>query len=516
MEKGTPINSVPDFVDAVRRHAHYRGSRIAVGDAKGTATFAELVAASDSVAQFLQSRVRPGGRVAIAMTPSAPYLTLVAACLSAGLVAAPVNTRLAPAEARRYLDQLEPAVLVADPTHADWAERLGFETLVVDTVDQRAPLHVRLARLTNRSDARPEPFLRSDEHPALVFGTGGTTGTPKAAVYTHAGLSMNMWCYGIDGLHATTTFELNCTPFFHVALMGPLTTLYYGGRVDVLAQFDPDLVLKAMDEGVTMVGGAAPTVYTMLREHPRFRDTYRDGIAHILYGTTPSTPDFARQLLEDYPRAQVMSGFGATETGLVAFAGRADLDAGRLIGVGRPVPGATVRVVDDNGEEIPNGEIGELATTTPWSAAGYWGNDQETETAWRPEGIRIGDLGTMSADGWLTIVGRRKDMIISGGENVYPSEVEPVLMRYPGIVSAVVFGLPDDQWGERVEATVVTENNQALDVEHLRQWAREHIAPYKVPKRVHVVTELPMTAVMKIDRVRTRELALGDESGVTL
>jgi fatty-acyl-CoA synthase len=121
----------------------------------------------------------------------------------------------------------------------------------------------------------------------------------------------------------------------------------------------------------------------------------------------------------------------------------------------------------------------------------------------------------MSEDGWLTIVGRRKDMIISGGENVYPSEVEPVLMRYPGIVSAVVYGLPDDQWGERVEATVVVESNQPLDVDHLRQWARQHIATYKVPKRVHIVSELPMTAVMKIDRVRTRELALEDRSGVT-
>jgi acyl-CoA synthetase (AMP-forming)/AMP-acid ligase II len=447
------------------------------------------------------------------MWPSAPYLAVVAATLAAGRVACPLNTRLAPEEARRYLEPLEPSVIVADPEHAEWANALGVPVVVLLEARSRLSLRDRLRGLTSDGVNGDQP---SEMDAAIVFGTGGTTGIPKAAVYTQRGVVDNMWCYAMDGKRTSTSVEVSCSPFFHVALMGPLATLFFGGQLNLLRAYDADRVLEEISAGATVVGGAAPTMWTGLRERPQFTATDRSSISNIVYGTTPSSPEFTAQLLEDYPNATIMHGFGSTETGFVSYAVGRELDLGPEVGVGRPMAGVAVRVVGDDGREVGPGEVGELAITTPWQACGYWGRPEETAATWTEAGIRIGDLGTISEQGWLRIVGRKKEMIISGGENVYPAEVEPLLRRHPRVAEAVVYGVPDSYWGERVEATVVTIDRKPIDIDELRDFARPHIAAYKLPKRVHILDELPLTSVMKVDRDQIRRIALEHpDAGVT-
>jgi fatty-acyl-CoA synthase len=487
--------SYPAVISTHSRHAPYQP---AVTDASGTLNYAGFASVTAALAGVLAGRLSPGARLGIAMQPSAAYLSLVTACLAAGLKACPLNTRLAPPEAQVYLSRIEAEVVVSDDGHHQWVSAAGADPVTVraDRVGEPTvrDLERQLAPKPMPPDASGPPSA------GILFGTGGTTGVPKAALYTEEELLATMFVYAMDAKRSTATHEVNCAPFFHVSLMAPLATLFLGGHVEILPRFDPEAVLDAVSRGVTTVGGAAPAVWDALRLQPGFAQTDRSRLRLIAYGTAPSSPEFASRLLADYPKAEVLSGFGSTETGYVSYARRPDLEAGRLAGVGRPLPGATVTVLDPDGQELPRGEVGELAISTPWGAREYWGMPAETASTWTGRGVMLGDLGRLEPDGWLSIVGRTKDMIITGGENVYPAEVEAALGAHPLLREVAVYGVPDPQWGERVEAAVVPAPGCDIDLEHLREWGRSRLAAYKLPKKLRVMDQIPRTAMLKIDR----------------
>jgi fatty-acyl-CoA synthase len=502
------IGRADDFSLVLRHHGRMRPKQVAVEDRWTSATYAELADAVNVIAGDLAGRFPRGTRIGLALKPSAAYIALLGGCMAAGMVACPINTRLMPPEVRRYLDGLDVSAAFSDVDNASCLVEMSCEQIVLDQCDVRGPLLDRLGRSGATAAVTAGPFDSSE--PAVVFGTGGTTGTPKAAIYSRHGVTMNMWCYALNGKRSSSSFELNCSPFFHVALMGPLATVFLGGRLRILPSYDPEEILREMRESrITVVGGAAPTMYTSLRECSSFATTDRSSISSIAYGTTASTVEFAEQLLKDYPQAEIFSGYGATEVGYVAHSTRADLAAGRTEGVGRAMPGVTVRVVDSDGREVPHGQVGEFAISTLWGAEGYWGQPDATASTWTSDGVKIGDIGCRSDDGWLTIKGRSKEMIITGGENVFPSEVEPVLRTHPRVLDVAVFGIPDDYWGERVVAMIVTDE-EVIGLDELRDWAKPHLASYKLPKGLRSIDRLPLTAVMKVDRLKLRDLFLGD------
>jgi fatty-acyl-CoA synthase len=486
------------YTSVLATNASQSPYRPAVSDATGTTNYAQLARVSGEVARVLAAGLSPGSRVGIAMIPCAAYLAIVHACLTAGLKACPLNTRLAPAEAEVYMSRVEPEIVVSDVVHHDWARKAGVDPVTLEdgSVDD-GMIHSFRSRLTPRVAPPAESHVSRS---AILFGTGGTTGVPKAAVYTDKELLATMFAYALDGKRSGGTHEINCAPFFHVSLMAPLATLFMGGHVEILPRFDPDAVLDGIRRGVTTVGGAAPAVWDALRRQPGFDRTDRSNLRLIAYGTAPSSAEFAARLLADYPNAEVLSGFGSTETGYVSYARRSDLEAGRLAGVGRPLPGVTVTVVDPDGVEVPRGEVGELAVSTPWGAREYWGMPEETASTWTEHGVMLGDLGRVDPDGWISIVGRLKDIIITGGENVYPAEVESVFATHPGIQEVAVYGVADPHWGERVEAAIVPAPGCEVDLDALREWGRSRLAAYKLPKGVRVMTEIPRTALLKIDR----------------
>jgi fatty-acyl-CoA synthase len=484
-------------------------------DDAGTATFEELWGAAHRVAGELADQgLQTGDRMVTAMRPSAAHVAVILGAMLAGLVPVPVNTRLTTKEAVDFLGVLAPAVVVADTAHGAWAAGLGLPVVLTTETEQPGPLTGRLSGLLRPDGPRRAPTRTfTADAPAIVFPTGGTTGVPKGAVYTHE----RLWLFASSAAAArpgTSTWdppgthqELYFSPFFHISLCtGLLTTLFSGGTVRVMPAFDAGGALRHIADGATQLMGS-PTMFVALRNHQDFATTDRSGVELVIFGSTHATPEFVSQLRAEYPSARLRYGYGATEYGPVASMTNEDMLAGRIEGVGRPYPDAVIRILAPDGTEVPTGEVGEIAVRCPWHAVGYWGRAAESAETFTPAGVLLGDLGKMAADGWLTMAGRRKELIITGGENVFPAEVENVLAGHPAVSEVCVYGADDEYWGERVEAAVVLVDGASLDLAALKAFAADSLASYKLPKVVRVLDELPLTPNNKPDRGALRTTA---------
>ena len=493
----------------IRSIAASRGHQVALIDEAGAATYGELATAiATAAAQWRSFGIEAGDRIATAMEPSSAYAALLLGCLAAGIVPAPVNTRLSPVEARRFLDAVGATVVVADTVHADLAEATGHSVIVLDQALETGSLKQRLGRFGAGEGVVLAPV--DEDAPAIIIATGGTTGTPKGVYYDHRGLGLFMIAgSAYDGGNRFDT-QLAMSPFFHLALMtGVFARLWAGGAVRTLRRFDAGNALMAIEEGCTRTA-AAGTLLAIMRDHPRFAQTHRTGLKSIRLGGMPSGPEFLLELMASYPNAALRHSYAATEFGTVTAVEHEDFLAGRIDGIGRPHPGAEVLIVREDGSLADVGEVGELVVSCPWQSRGYWDNAEETAATYRSDGIHLGDLGSVDEDGWFSIAGRRKEMIISGGENVFPAEVEVVLRRHPGVVDLIVYGMQDERWGERIEIGVVVHEGSELSLEELREFGRKDLAGYKLPKSMRVIDEIPLTTVRKPDRRAARAAALAD------
>lgn len=491
------------YFDVISGHAIHTPDATAIEDDGQVLTYRDLwVRASSAAAWLDRAGVRPGNRVAIAAAPGADAVVVLLGCMIAGAVAAPMNPRFSATEADAYLQVLTPSIVIGDVTgeqllSAIAARPNGPETMSLPEVCEGFATPIPDAGISAPDGPRPHDV-------ALVVGTGGTTGTPKAAMWSHRSL----WLYGASCAHATeirrTDVELFFSPFFHIVLStGPLSTLYAGGTVRFLPGFDTGRVAAEVASGRVTRFFAPPTALVRLLAHPSFDATRTDSVRRILFGSTRSEPSLIAQLTEGFPRAELVTGYGATEFGGVLRLRsweRGEADGPEVLGW--PVPGVRVRIVGPGGDDLPLGETGEIVVHAPWQMDGYLGAaDAEP---FHEGGVRSGDLAVRRADGSIVLQGRSKDLIITGGENVFPVEVEGVLSRHPAVEEAAVFGLPDEDWGERVEAAVVIRESASAEapfsVADLREFARQHLAGYKVPKRIQVVASMPLTAAMKIDK----------------
>ena len=478
------------LADLVAAHA---GPRPALRDDCGTASYAELVDVAGRLAGGLVDLgVQPGDRVALAMEPSAAYVTAVLAVLRAGGVVVPLNTRLTVPETMTYLEPLHPRLLLVDRTYEDW---VSVPSVVALHVAEAGDLNHRLRDLLGTD---PQVDI-SPESPAIVFPTGGTTGLPKGAWYSHRGLGAFCSAVAAGQDRSPRDVEIYFSPFFHVSLStGLLTGLSAGGSVDVQRSFDAAAALEAIARGGNRLMGS-PTMFVALRQAPAFASTDRSGVTHVAFGATDATKPFVDALLQDFPRARLLYGYGATEYGPVTAMPHEDM--GTRTGVGRAVAGVELQVV--------GGDTGELAVRCPWQAEGYWGRPEETAATFTPQGVMLGDIGRIDDDGWVVLMGRSKELVITGGENVFPIEVENALALHPAVGEVCVYGVPDDYWGERVEAAVVVRPGATLDTDDLLAFARTRLAGYKVPKVVRELAALPLTPNNKPDRRALRSKVEG-------
>jgi fatty-acyl-CoA synthase len=448
--------------------------------------------------------VRRGDRVAVLAKNSVAYLDLLFACGKLGAVLQTLNWRLTPAELRALLAPAPPALLAYGSSTREQVLALEAAGLSLPTValDGDGDGERPLAQRDRSSDEPVEAEVRAED-PWIICYTGGSTGVPKGAVLTHGSVLANAvntvagW-----GLTPDDVAILNA-PLFHVGGLNVLTTplVLVGGTSLVCEAFDPGQVFELISrEGVTAFFGV-PTMFLALLQHPGWVESNLDRVKLVISGGAPC-PEAILQAFWGRGVA-LKTGYGLTEAGPNNFGMPAALVKEKPGSVGFPLFLVEARV-EAEGRGCGVDEVGELLLRGPHLFGGYWGRPEETAKALEGGWLRTGDLVRRDGDGCYWIVGRSKDLIISGGENVYPAEVEGVLMDHPAVAEAAVIGVPDERWGEVGRALVVRRAGQAVDEGELLDFCRGRLARYKVPKDLRWLEALPRTAAGKIDKPALR------------
>ncbi|HEY8491268.1 MAG TPA: o-succinylbenzoate--CoA ligase [Dehalococcoidia bacterium] len=473
----------------------------------GTWTFAELDRRAWAAARrlaLLRQDTRPGEPVALLARNSAAYVQAVHGIARAGRVLVPLNVRLAAPELAWQLRDAGARLLLHDAEHA------GLAAAAADQAPGTVP--VPLAEVAVPPDGTAaEPPGRVDLSAAhSIIYTSGTTGRPKGAVLTYGN---HLWsalgsCLNL-GLHTGDRW-LACLPLFHVGgLSILLRSVLYGIPAVVHGAFDPAAVNRAIDrDGVTIISVVSVMLQRMLEE--RGARPYPAWLRCVLAGGGPVPEDLLRACAER--GVPVVQTYGLTEAAS-QVATLAPEDALRKLGsAGKPLLPTEVRVVDGEGRPLPPEAPGEILVRGPTVMAGYHGRPEETAAVLRDGWLHTGDVGYLDAEGYLYVLDRRSDLIISGGENVYPAEVEAALREHPDVADAGVFGVADPRWGQAVAAAVVRRPGAGVTEEALRAFCRERLAPYKVPRHVHFVAALPRNAAGKLLRQALRRQYAGPDA----
>ncbi|MEW6454459.1 MAG: AMP-binding protein [Pseudomonadota bacterium] len=491
--------------DILVRAVWLYGPQIAVRQGRHAMSYRQL---GDRVVRLAErmhaSGLQPGDRVAVLARNSFRNLEIHLACAHAGLILVPLNIRLAPAETKRILDLTESRLLFK----ALPFEGASIRTLEWDDDDGPEADNAYEAFLSRGSPIGAEPRAKSDI--AQIYFTSGTTGEPKGACLTEQNLIASALDAVITlGLNAQSVW-FHAPPMFHLVDAFAVWAVTMVGGCHVTEHFDPARFCEVVEQtGVTAVS-LPPTLIDMIVRHPDFDRFDLSSLDRISYGGAPMPEPVYVRSAAAFPCPLVQS-YGATETaGTVCQQVPEDV-VGRpwTNSIGQPLPHIRIRNLDDAGNDVPPGEVGELAVGGERVMAGYWRNEAATRAAFRDGFYLTGDLAVHDEVGHFTILGRKKEMIISGGENVYPAEVEKALLSHASVAEAAVFGVPHPLWGEEVRAVVCLEGESEPSPQQLIDHCRTLIGGYKIPKLIEISREpLPKTGPGKIAKslVRQRHL----------
>lgn len=494
---------VPDLL--ARRAAltpHAVAFRAPQGDETLTyGAFDRRVSQAASVLQGLG--LTPGERLAVLCRNRVEFFELLFACARVGVVMVPLNWRMPAAELMQLLADAAPGAIAFGQEDAPAAAALASAASTMIALDQaEGESSAAVAYPTARDTAAPIEAHRpwQDEQCWYLIYTSGTTGRPKGVIYTF-GMALANYVNIRQGMQISVAdVTLNFLPLFHTAGINLVTlpTLFEGGSVVLMPSFDVERVVSLLEAGSLDTLFGVPAVFSQLSQHPRFDDLDLTRVRAWGCGGAPLPTSLLRRYLER--GAKVCNGMGMTETGPTAFLMDPDHVHEKIGSVGKPQLLVQARIRDDVGAECEEGAHGEICFAGPGVTPGYWQQPDATAAAFTSDGwLRSGDLGYRDADGYYYVVGRRKEMFISGAENVYPVEVENVLVGHPTVLDAAVIGVPDDTWGEVGIAFLCAVSGAELPADdQLRTYCREHLAAYKVPKRFIHVTEFPRTAAGKI------------------
>ncbi|MEP7383790.1 MAG: AMP-binding protein [Gemmatimonadota bacterium] len=502
--------------DPIRWWARVAPGRIALVDRAHDQryTYAELDALADAWRVTLSRlEIGRGDRVATLASNRAAQPALLYACARLGAVLVPLNWRLAPRELARVLANARPAVVVGEARFRGLAEQAGAglpETRWIEmpaTGDAPPPDAAPRTRSIASDLAASGDVPLDGEEPALILYTSGSTGVPKGAVLPHRQLFYN-------AVATTTAWELGAddvapvsTPFFHTGGWNVFATPLWqcGGRIVLFDQFDPAGYLEGLAAEGCTVALTVPTQLILLLESAAWGAPV-PSLRFFISGGAPCPVS----VMERVRRAgfAMKEGFGLTECGPNCFVMPTDEAPRRPGRVGWPVPFLEMRLTGDGDRDVATDDVGELLLRGPQLFSGYFDDPQRTAEALDEDGwFHTGDLATRDRDGAYRICGRRNEMFISGGENVYPGEVESVLIEHPAVAEVTVIGVRDETWGEVGRAFVVARRGTTLMAEELLRWARVSLAGYKVPKTVAVLDELPKLGSGKVDRAQLAQLA---------
>ena len=505
---------MPHVADIPRVQSNIRPKEVAFYYRGEETTFAELNMRANQVANGLIALgVSPDERVGYLAKNTAIYYEMMFGCAKARAVMNGVNTRLAAPEVQFILSDAQVSVLFVGP---DWFE-------MIDQIKDECPHLKHVISLEGRHGDWPEytkwrdqqastaPGLRTEDNDDVIqLYTSGTTGLPKGVMLTNANYKAFMHQAGMLEWSSYDAGDnvMNAMPLFHVAGVNVgLLAAAQGARTVVLPEINPPEILDLIEQQQIHHAFWVPAVILMLSQIPDFRERDYSSLKQIFYGASPITEDLLTTAVE-VMGARFTQLYGLTETvGAATYLPPEAHDPswGKLRSCGVPWPEAIIRCVDADGNAVPTGEVGEIVVQSDFVMKGYWNRPEATADSIRNGFFHTGDAGYFDEDGFLFIHDRVKDMIVSGGENVYPAEVENAIFGHPDVADVAVIGIPDEKWGEAVKAIVVAKEGTNPAPESIIAWGRERIAGYKCPKSVDFIEALPRNPSGKILRKDLRE-----------
>lgn len=499
-----------DLCSLIDRNAAFAPDKTAIAFDSERLSYAAFAARIERTATALKQElgIGRGDRVAILSLNRPDYLVLLYACARLGAMLVPLNWRLAVAEQLFILDDAGAKVLVLEQAFSGVLAELGqtapgTSVVGLDFTPTRGTTFEGLLTRSQGSGRNPHTDLSC---PLLIVYTSGTTGRPKGAVLRQEALFWN----GVmsQHMHNMTSDDhvLTVLPFFHVGGLNIQTTpaLQLGATVTIHARFTPDIALAAIEQERPTLTVMVPAILQAVSEHPVWAAADLSSLKAVATGSTIVPPHLIERFVaRDVPVLQV---YGSTETCPIAIYTRLGGDLSRAGSTGLAGLCCEAKVVDPSGNELPAGTPGEIAVRGPNVFFEYWGNEAATRDALHDGWYRTGDIGLCDADGYFWVRDRKKNMIISGGENVYPAEVERVLLEHPDVSECAVIGRPDSRWQEVPIAYVIARSGRRLEADELRAHLQAQLARYKIPREIVFVTDLPRTALGKVQHFLLKQL----------
>ena len=482
-------------------------------------SYSEAAIEANRIARaFEEAGIGPGERVAVLAQNSIDYVLLYFGAFKAGVVLVPLNYRLAPPEWSYIVNDAGAKLLLADPPFTsgidEIRDQLGSVDRFIEIGGTAGPGWEKLADLLGDSAATPPERVISEDDDLYQMYTSGTTGRPKGAVLTHRAVTANLHQLGPLFNLGPGDRYLIVAPLYHAAAgVATLACVAAGGTIVIQQDFDPQAVVKALSEeriaGTTLVPAMIQACLVFV---PDVAERSYDELRFIIYGASPIAEPTLRRAIEVFG-CGFMQGYGMTETTaaltwLPAAAHDRAISGEKpelLLSCGRPLLGTELRIVDDQDRPVPNGTIGQIIARGPQLMRGYWNLAEATAEALAGGWMHTGDAATMDDEGFVYIQDRVKDMIVSGGENVYPREIEDVLFQHPAVADAAVIGVPDESWGETVKAIVVLKEGESAAADELVEYCRGKLAGFKRPRSVDFIEALPRNPSGKVLKKELRE-----------
>jgi len=499
-------------------HANVRPNKIAIRDLSFNKelTYSELDVRANKLAEWLQKNgVAKGDRVAILSQNCAEFFELEFACAKIGAIELPLNWRLTKPELEYILNDSTPTVLIYDSAFLDISLELQKdcqikESLQIDKEDSSSQYESALTE----SNGTYEEVPTTHDDLIMIMYTSGTTGHPKGAMINHRMQLYNCINLATPVFVSPETVQLVVLPLFHTGGMNCYANpvLHAGGELILIREFDPGLALSILGNSEYKVSHffAVPAPYQFMMNHPDFDKTDLSFLKIAGIGGAPC----AEAILKTWSGRGVsmIQGWGMTETSPGGI-GLDAADAERKLGsAGKPLMHTEVKVVDDDGNELPWGQVGELYIRGPNITPGYWNKPEATEDSFDGDWLKTGDAARFDDEGFVYIVDRWKDMYISGGENVYPAEVENVIYQLPQIAEAAVIGVPDERWGETGKVFISLKEGQTIEEKEIIEHCLKNLAKFKVPQSVKFIELLPRNATGKVLKRELREEVVGSSA----